>query len=84
VYCGCVIPKTEREVIAELQELTRGEALQMARSADVETWVLLVKAKKINSIWVVKSLCRNLQEAKQFTDLMGYANGWLWMHWRKK
>jgi hypothetical protein len=32
---------------------------------------------------VVKSLCRNLQEAKQFTDLMGYASGWLWMHWRK-
>jgi hypothetical protein len=79
-----VIPKTEREVIAELQELTRGEALQMARGGDVESWVLLSKAKKINSIWVVKSLCRNLQEAKQFTDLMGYASGWLWMHWRKK
>jgi len=84
VFCGCVIPKTEREVIAELQELTRSEAMQMARGGTVESWVLLAKAKKINAIWVVKSLCCNLQEAKQFTDLMGYANGWLWMHWRKK
>jgi superfamily II DNA or RNA helicase len=83
VFCGCVIPKTERELIAELQELTRSEAMQMARGGTVESWVLLAKAKKINSIWVVKSLCRNLQEAKQFTDLMGYASGWLWIHWRK-
>jgi hypothetical protein len=26
----------------------------------------------------------SIDEAKQFTDLMGYASGWLWMHWRKK
>jgi len=84
VYCGCVIPKTEREVIAELQELTKSHAMNMARYGNIETWVMLAKAKKINSIWIVKTLCRNLHEAKQFTQMMGYANGWLWMHWRKK
>jgi superfamily II DNA or RNA helicase len=79
-HCGCIIPKSEYEVIAELKELTKSDCMNMARSGDIHSWVMLVKAKKINPIWVVKSLCCNLQEAKRFSQLMGYANGWLWMH----
>jgi superfamily II DNA or RNA helicase len=92
-HCGYIFISEEIEEplpeYIELQEITRDkyvnlnkqQAMQMARSADVETWALLSKAKKINAIWVVKSLCRNLQEAEKFTDLMGYAHGWLWIHW---
>jgi superfamily II DNA or RNA helicase len=82
--CGCIIAKTQQEINAELKLLTKNEAINIAKNGDIDTWVMLAKQKKINSIWVVKYLCRNLYQAKQFTQMMDYASGWLWMHWEKK
>jgi superfamily II DNA or RNA helicase len=90
-YCGYefISEEVPPPEYIELHEITRDkyvnlnkqQAMQMARDGDVQTWSLLAKAKKINPIWVIKSLCSNLQQAEQFTDLMGYAHGWLWIHW---
>ncbi len=88
LYCQWVFPKTKKDVedeqFAELQLLTKKEVNNLVWSKNVETWVKLVKAKKMNPFrpfHVLKS--EDIEIAKQYIDALGWKRGFMYVNRNK-
>ena len=69
-FCNSIIKKEEKEIIAELSLLTKKEKWNQ----DLETKALMCRNKLMNGFAVLHQL-NNIEEARYFCKLMGYADG---------
>ena len=78
-YCGHIFVKSAKEDeenrIAELIELSKPQAYNMAKRGTLVDKVLLVKAKKIKAAYLLHQMT-DIEEAREFIKLLGYKAGW--------
>ena len=74
--CGKTFQKTEKEMIAELQELSKAEVAEMARTMDLAGKAKLCKAKVLNPRALLHRMT-DRREALEFVKLLGYSGSWV-------
>jgi len=77
--CGRTFKKTEKEIIAELRELSPAEVREMARGLDLGQKAKLCKSKVLNFRHEMHKI-EDKREALEFVKLMGYKTGWIAMN----
>lgn len=81
-YCGHEFTfskeEEESETVAELMLLTPRDRRSVALQSSLEEKVMMAKNKLIKPYWVLHTM-KSMDEAKEFTRLMGWKPGW-WHH----
>jgi superfamily II DNA or RNA helicase len=81
-YCGHEFGFTKEEedaeVVAQLQLLTPRDRRAVALQSTLEEKVMMAKNKLIKPYWVLHTM-KSMEEAREFTRLMGWKPGW-WHH----
>lgn len=72
--------KLKKESLQRIANLTKLEANKLASGRRMSDLVLLIQAKKLNPLYVLRKYIANESEAYQLADRLGYKDGWVWMH----
>lgn len=80
VCCMCFyeIPETKKESLERIANLTKLEANKLASGRRLSDLVLLIQAKKLNPLYVLRKYISNTDEARSLAKELGYKDGWVW------
>jgi superfamily II DNA or RNA helicase len=76
--CGHDIPETKKESLERIANLTKLEVNKLASGRRLSDLVLLIQAKKINPLYVLRKYIANVEEARSLAKELGYKDGWIW------
>lgn len=76
--CFYEIPETKKESLERIANLTKLEVSKLASGRRLSDLVLLIQAKKLNPLYVLRKYISSEQEARSLAKMLGYKEGWIW------
>ena len=76
--CFFEIPETKKESLQRIANLTKLEVSKLASGRRMSDLVLLIQAKKLNPLFVLRKYISNTDEARSLAKELGYKEGWIW------
>ena len=76
--CGYDIPETKKESLQRIAKLSKLEVSKLASGRRLSDLVLLIQAKKLNPLYVLRKYIANVEEARSLAKELGYKDGWVW------
>ena len=76
--CFYEIPETKKESLERIANLSKLEVSKLASGRRMSDLVLLIQAKKLNPLFVLRKYIANVEEARSLAKELGYKDGWVW------
>ena len=76
--CFYDIPETKKESLQRIAKLSKLEVSKLASGRRLSDLVLLIQAKKLNPLFVLRKYIANGDEARSLAKELGYKDGWVW------
>lgn len=76
--CGYEIPETKKEILERIANLSKLEVSKLASGRRLSDLVLLIQAKRLNPLFVLRKYISNADEARSLAKMLGYKDGWVW------
>jgi superfamily II DNA or RNA helicase len=76
--CGYEVPESKKESLERIAKLSKLEVSKLASGKRLSDLVLLIQAKKLNPLYVLRKYIADEEEARSLAKMLGYKLGWVW------